>query len=143
MKADAESKLITNYTVTDASVHDSQALFDLVGESCRGESLFGDSAYIGEEFAARLEELGVESYIHEKAFKSRPLSEDSKALNALKSKIRCLVEHIFGFIQNSMGGPELRYIGLARNAASVGLCNLAYNMKRYIQLAKQGKCALA
>lgn len=143
VKADAESKLITDYVVTDASVHDSQVLFDLVGENCRGEKLFADSAYDGEEFAALLKELGVENFIHERAYRNKPLSDGSKLLNSLKSKIRCLVEHIFGFIENSMGGPELRYIGLARNAAGVGLCNLAYNMKRSIQLAKAADGAAA
>lgn len=136
VKADAESKLITDYVVTDASVHDSQALFDLIDEKCRGEKLFADAAYAGEEFEAHLEELGIASFIHERAYRNKPLSEDSKHLNSLKSKIRCLVEHIFGFIENSMGGPDLRYIGLARNEAGVGLCNLAYNMKRFIYLSK-------
>ena len=143
VKADAESKLITDYEVTSASVHDSQALFDLVDDRCKGENLFADSAYFGKQIAAKLEELGVESYIHEKGFKNKPLSEESKQLNTLKSKVRCLVEHIFGYIQNSMGGPELRYIGLIRNAAGIGLCNLAYNMKRFIQLRKKATCAAA
>jgi len=143
VKADAESKLITDYVVTDASVHDSQALFDLVDEKCKGERIFADSAYAGEQFAARLESLGVTNFIHEKAYRNKPLSESSKEFNSLKSKIRCLVEHIFGYIENSMGGPELRYIGIARNAAGVGLCKLAYNMKRYIYLLRGSDGAAA
>jgi len=42
-----------------------------------------------------------------------------------------------------MGGSELRYIGLDRNAAGIGLYNLAYNIKRYIYLAKAEKRAAA
>ena len=133
VKADAESKLITDYVVTGASVHDSQALFDLFDENCKGERIFADS---GEPFAARLESLGVTNFIHGKAYSNKPMSESSKEFNSLKSKIRCLVEHIFGYIENSMGGPELRYIGMARNAAGVGLCILVYNMKRHIYLSK-------
>ncbi len=38
---------------------------------------------------------------------------------------------------------ELRYIGMARNAAGVGLCNLAYNMKRYIYLLRGSDGATA
>lgn len=143
VKADAASKLITDYTVTDASVHDSQQLFELLGEDCKGESLFCDSAYASSDTDAQLIEMEIVNYIHEKAYKNRPLSELSKEANKVKSKIRCLVEHIFGFIENSMGGPELRYIGLARNAAAVGLCNLAYNMKRFVTLTKQQKFAAA
>lgn len=143
VKADAASKLITDYTVTDASVHDSQQLFELVDVDCKGESLFCDSAYASSDTDARLIEMEIENYIHEKARRNRPLSELSKEANRVKSKIRCLIEHIFGFIENSMGGPELRYIGLARNAAAVGLCNLVYNMKRFITLTKQQMPAAA
>ena len=42
-----------------------------------------------------------------------------------------------------MNGPALRYIGLKRNAAAVGLCNLAYNMKRFIQLTRHESQAIA
>lgn len=143
VKADAASKLIVDYTVTDASVHDSQELFKLVGEASRGESLFADSAYAGSDIASRLSDLGIDNFIHERAYKNRPLGEISKQANTIKSTVRCLVEHIFGFIENSMNGPELRYIGLVRNAAAVGLCNLAYNMKRFIQLTRQKKQAAA
>jgi transposase, IS5 family len=143
VKSDAASTLITDYEVTSASVHDSQVLFDLVDESCKGESLFADSAYAGEGFAEKLEGLEVENYIHEKGYKNRPLSDIQKEMNKVKSSIRCRVEHIFGYIENSMDGPELRYIGLARNAAGIGLCNLAYNLKRYITLMRNKKPATA
>jgi len=143
VKADAESKLMTDYEVTDASVHDSRVLFDLVDEEDKGGKLFCDSAYKSAEIDQKLEELGINNFIHEKATRGHPLSEQSKLLNHLKSQIRCLVEHIFGHIENSMGGPELRYIGLQRNAAGIGLCNLAYNMKRYIQPFRPSRKAAA
>jgi IS5 family transposase len=143
VKADAASKLITDYTVTDASVHDSQQLFELVGEDCKGQALFCDSAYASSATDARLIEMEIVNYIHEKAYRNRPLTELSKEANKVKSKIRCLIEHVFGYIENSMGGPELRYIGFARNAAAVGLCNLVYNMKRFITLTKQETSAAA
>lgn len=90
VKADAASKLIVDYTVTDASVHDSQELFNLVGEDCRGESLFADSAYAGRDIAARLSDLGIYNFIHERAYKNRPLGEVSKEANTIKSTVRCL-----------------------------------------------------
>jgi IS5 family transposase len=45
VKADTESKLITDYAVTDAAVHDSQALIGLPDE--KDKVLFADSAYSG------------------------------------------------------------------------------------------------
>ena len=83
--------------------------------------------------------MGVENYIHEKGSRKAPLSDAREKLNHLKSKIRCRIEHIFGYIENSMGGPEQRYIGFARNAFGIALCNLAYNMKRFIQIVRPRK----
>jgi hypothetical protein len=42
-------------------------------------------------------------------------------------------------VENSMGGPELEYIGLRRIAAGIGLSNLTYNLRRYVQLVKLGR----
>ncbi|MBK5261076.1 MAG: hypothetical protein JJE17_00705, partial [Peptostreptococcaceae bacterium] len=42
------SKVIDNYEVTDASVHDSQPLDDLLTEDDSGQDFFADSAYTGE-----------------------------------------------------------------------------------------------
>ena len=49
----------------------------------------------------------------------------------MKSKIRVRVEHVFGFMTNSMHGLTLRSIGLARAKFNVALTNLVYNMCRY------------
>ena len=47
VKADADSKLITDYAVTSANVHDSQALASLISDD--DEVLYADSAYSGKE----------------------------------------------------------------------------------------------
>lgn len=138
VKADAGSKLITDYTVSDASVHDSQRLETLVTERNRGESLFNDSAYKSQKFDEWLRALGIANYGHLKGSRSHPLSELEKSINKLKSKVRSAVEHIFGFMENSMGGPRLEYIGQKRISAGIGLSNLTYNMRRYVQLVKRG-----
>jgi hypothetical protein len=48
------------------------------------------------------------------------------------------VEHVFGFMQNSMKGKFIRSIGLARATLKIGLMNLVYNVCRYEQLARLG-----
>jgi hypothetical protein len=55
------------------------------------------------------------------------------ASNRKKSKVRARVEHIFG-AQAAMDGHLVRTIGLERARVKVGLLNLAYNMKRLVQL---------
>ena len=48
-KIDGTSKLIETYTVTDASVHDSQELDNLLNEKDKGQDIHADSAYVGQE----------------------------------------------------------------------------------------------
>ena len=139
VRADAESVIITDYTVSDASVHDSQELPALVNERKLAEALFADSAYKSAATDQILDGQGIKNYIHEKGVRNRPLNELHKGLNRLKSQIRCTIEHIFGCVENSMGGPELEYIGRYRNATGIGLSNLSYNFLRYVQLIKLGR----
>jgi IS5 family transposase len=47
-KIDDKSKLIDSYSVTSASVHDSQAIEDLVDDRDAEQDLYADSAYVGE-----------------------------------------------------------------------------------------------
>ncbi len=68
--------------------------------------------------------------IHEKGYKNKPLTEDQKSNNKSKSKIRVRVEHIFGFIENSMHGSTIRSIGKVRADMHIGLMNLTYNIFR-------------
>ena len=140
VKADAGSKLIESFTVTPASVHDSQELVELLEESDKGQSLHADSAYTGKEIAEQLEFLEIKNEIHEKGSKSAPLTQEQIDSNHVKSKIRVRVEHIFGFIENSMNGSTIRSIGIERAKGLIGLMNLTYNMLRSIQLIKiQGR----
>jgi len=135
VKADEKTKLIEDYAVTAASVHDSQVVEALIE---KGDGvLHADSAYRGEEIEKVLEEKGIRSEIHERAYRNRPLTEAQKILNRQKSKIRVRVEHIFGQMTNGMrDGLKMRWIGTRRIAAGVGLLNLVYNMVRYEQMMR-------
>ena len=143
VRADAESVIITDYAVTDAAVHDSQILGQLIGVDNKSERLFADSAYKSAATDERLDQLGITNYIHEKAVRNKPLNPVQLEFNRLKSTVRCRIEHIFGCVENSMGGPELEYIGLARIRTGIGLSNLAYNLKRYVQLIRLGRVPVA
>jgi hypothetical protein len=56
--------------------------------------------------------------------------------NQVKSKIRCRIEHVFGYVTNSMGDFYLEYIGKVRETKAVTLINLIYNMARYEQIVR-------
>ncbi len=65
------------------------------------------------------------------------MTDTQKESNSNKSKIRARVEHIFGFMTNSMNkGLELKAIGKQRIESLVGLLNLTYNLFRYEQLVR-------
>jgi len=145
VKEDAKSKLITKYTVTDASVHDSQATDILLDEKDKGEAFYADSAYGGKPQDAIIEKKGMINKVCEKGVRNHPLTEEQKENNKEKSRIRSRVEHIFGFMENSMNEMYIQCIGIKRATAVIGLMNLTYNMFRKIQLMNilRDNCALS
>ena len=132
VKVDAESKLIVSYNVTSANIHDSQALKGLIDED---KVLYADSAYSGKELLESLPE-NVKCEVHEKGAKGHPLTAEQKESNRVKSKTRVRVEHVFGFMTNSMGGITLRSIGMLRAEFHIGIRNLVYNLCRYEFLSR-------
>jgi transposase, IS5 family len=137
---DAEYGLIRRYTVTDASVHDSQVLGQLLDEDNESDQLWADSAYRSQEVEEVLEWMGFESHIHQRAYRNHPLTEEQKQSNRDKSKTRARVEHVFGRWTMQMGGKLMRSIGLVRAKAVLGLKNLTYNLVRYTFLQAQTAC---
>jgi len=134
IKADTKTKLIEEYTVTDASVHDSQAIEQLLTEKDKNQPLYADSAYTGEDQEKIYKKKEVISKVHEKGYRNKPLTETQKASNKEKSSMRVRVEHVFGFVENSMHGSIVRTIGITRAKAKIGMMNLTYNICRCTQL---------
>ena len=130
-KVDTKSKFINKYTVTGASVHDSQALDELLEEKDKGQELYADSAYTGEEQDRTIAKYEMKNKVHEKGYRNKPLTEEQKANNTEKSKIRARVEHVFGFMEQSMNGLALKSVGIVRASGIIGLVNLTYNLFRY------------
>ena len=140
VNVDAEHKMIREFEVTAASVHDSQVFDELLDqgkdENGNKRAVYADSAYRSKEQEARLEAVGIESQVCEKGSRGHPLTEEQKAANHQKSKTRSRIEHVFG-AQAQMGGHLVRTIGIARARVKIALMNLAYNMRRYVLLYKR------
>lgn len=135
VNVDQHSKLINKYCVSSASQHDSQLLEDLVDKD--DVALYADSAYRSQDIERYLQGIKCKSQIHEKGVRGNPLSEQQKANNRKKSKTRVRVEHVFGFMTNSMhDGLHMRQIGQQRISACIGLLNLTYNLFRYEQIIR-------
>ena len=126
VKCDADSKLITNYSVTSASVHDSQRCLVFIGQE--DEVLYADSAYSGKPIALALPE-NCKNQICEKGYRNSPLTSEQKMNNRRKSRIRCRIEHIFGFMTGAMHGITHAWM-------NIGITNLVYNLCRYSYLKR-------
>ena len=128
---DKDTKLIASHACTDASVHDSQVLESVLrDETVGGKEVWADSAYRSEDQEQRLKDSEHTGQIVARAYRGKPLSEDQEISNKAKSRIRARVEHVFGHMQNSMGGIFIRTIGIARAKVGVVLMNLSYNLSR-------------
>ena len=135
IKADSETKLITDYRTTTANVHDSEVIGELLNKKEDGfQPVYADSAYRSEEIEKMCSKKNVISQIHEKGYRGNPLTEKQKIRNTKKSKTRARIEHIFGFMTNTMNGMYLQYRNYTRNAAGIGLMNITYNLFRLVQL---------
>lgn len=135
-KVDNKGKFINKYKVTDASVHDSQAIDDLLDEKDQGQDLYADSAYTGKEQEKTIAKYGINNKVHEKGYRNKPLTDEQKKNNKLKSKTRVRVEHVFGFMEQSMNGLKLKSVGIIRATGIIGLINLTYNLFRYEQVKR-------
>lgn len=140
INADEANKLVQDYAVTDAAVHDSQVFEELldqaIDEDGNKRAVYADSAYRSQEHEEKLAADNMPSQICEKGTRGRPLTDAQKESNRVKSMVRARVEHIFG-AQAQMGGHIVRTIGLERAMVKIGMMNLVYNMKRLGQLLKR------
>jgi IS5 family transposase len=130
VKVDADSKLILDYAVTPANVHDSNEFEEFFNEE--DEAGYADSAYVGKKLPKH-----VRNEVCEKGYRNKPLTEEQKENNHRKARIRCRIEHVFGFMTMSMHGITVRSIGKKRAAFHIGLTNLVYNLCRYAALSRK------
>jgi IS5 family transposase len=135
-KVDTKSKFINTFAVTSASVHDSQAIDNLLDTKDEGQELYADSAYTGENQEQVIAKAKMINKVHEKGYRNNPLTDQQKKSNTKKSKTRARVEHVFGFMEQSMNGLKLKSVGIIRATGIIGLINLTYNLFRYEQIIR-------
>jgi len=143
VNVDKQHKLIRQYTVTDAAVHDSQVLEDVLLPAEAGRDVWADSAYRSDAIEAHLKATGLRSKIHRKGYRNKPLTAQQKAYNLGRSRIRARVEHVFGHQVTAMGGKLIRTVGLVRARLKIGLKNLTYNFQRFLILSAPPKRQVA
>lgn len=129
IKADLESKLISDYNVTTDSINDLTAAKGIFTEN--DKVAYGDAAYP----SLKLPE-NVENQICESPTKNHPLTEEQKKRNHKKAKLRCRVEHIFAGMVQMVGGTTIRCKNMLRAIFNISMLNLIYNMRRVLSIEK-------
>ncbi len=132
VNVDKQHKLIRQYTVTDAAVHDSQVLEEVLLPKTAGSDIWADAAYRSHEIETQLKTRKLRSRIQYKGYRDKPLTTRQKASNQRRARIRARVEHVFGHQVTAMGGKLIRTIGRVRARAKIGLKNLTYNFQRFL-----------
>ena len=134
VKVDKKSKVIVDFSVTGANVHDVNEFEGIIDGDDREAWL--DSAYASEEHVARIKEKYPNIILHicEKGKRNSPLTDEQKESNREKAKVRARVEHVFGYMTRFMGGITIRTIGMERAEREICGMNLAYNIKRAVFL---------
>jgi IS5 family transposase len=136
-KCDSESKVISGFSVTDASVHDSQRFVVLLDE--KDKIINVDSAYVGKKYRLTINTQfpWVDLRVCARAYRNKPLSDSDKLQNREVACVRCRVEYVFGYMVRFLGGLTCRVHGLVRVTREVCCLNLAYNLKRYMFLVSK------
>ncbi len=135
---DRDTKLITNWEVSAANVHDSQVFEELLEDPKPDGSrqVWADSAYRSQARIVGLREKGFKPRLNFKGKRGSPLTSRQLALNHAYSRVRVRVEHVFGAIKNETKGGYMNCLGLSRSRAWIGLTNLCYNIKRFHYLER-------
>jgi IS5 family transposase len=128
---DVAHGFIRAFTVTDAAAHDGARLRELVRQDNTASTVWADTAYRSRKNEVMLKKRGLVSRILNRRAPGKPLSPARARVNALRSKVRSRIEHVFA-AQKHRFGLFVRTIGIARARFKIGMVNLAYNMKRLV-----------
>jgi IS5 family transposase len=137
LNVDVKNKLIRDYEVTPADVHDSRPFSDLFDPDNTGKALWADSAYKSEEIDTTLKKRGIKNNINRKGYRNHPLSIFQQWMNKKRSSVRARIEHVNARL-DCLIGRWIRCIGRLRAAGRIGLTNLVYNMTRFAYLEGRG-----
>ena len=138
---DRKHGIIRRQKASDAAAHDGARLREgLIDPANTASDVWADTAYRSAANEAYLQKVGKKSRIHRKKPKGKPMPKAVARANAMKSKVRARVEHVFAEQKDRMG-LFIRTIGMARAEATITLANMAFNMKRWCWLDRRSVSA--
>jgi IS5 family transposase len=135
ISSDGAHQLIRTAHISAANVHDGD-LLERVTPPEAG-SLYADKAYDTKANHAWLRQQGINSQIAKKGAHHIKLTEQDRAENRRKSKVRGGIERIFAHLKKWQHYARVRYLGLAKNQLELTLKAVAYNLKRLASILAQ------
>jgi IS5 family transposase len=131
---DREYGRIRRWEATDAAAYEGARLREgLLDKTNTASAVWADTAYRSKANEEFLEKNGFVSHIHRKKPPGKPMPETMRRANALKSKVRSGVEHVFA-VQKDKMDLFIRTVGIARATVKIGMANMVYNMNRLVLL---------
>ncbi len=91
--------------------------------------------YWSRERSQWLAERGIENGILRRGARNRPLGEPAQRLNRFLCGVRSRIEGVFGHRKRSLGYRRGRYLGLLRNRLELEFKCVAWNFRRWVNLA--------
>jgi len=114
---DSKTDLAHSIVVTDAGVHDSQVMDELLhGQE---QAVYGDRAYTSEKKRAEYEARGIKWCVNRKACRHYQLTAEDVEYNHKQSQVRAKGEHAFLVVKHLWHYQKVRYKGLFKNATQV------------------------
>jgi transposase, IS5 family len=114
---DSNTGLAHSIVVTDAGVHDSQVMDELLhGEE---QVVYGDRAYASKKKKEEYEARGIKWCVNRKACRHYQLTPEDVEYNHQQSQIRAKGEHAFLVVKHLWHYTKVRYKGLYKNAAQI------------------------
>jgi len=118
-------------SVCAASEHDARHMEELLSEKTK--KVYADKGYVG--CKSLLKARGIADYIQDKGASRHPLTAAQISRNKRISRVRYIVEGVFGSWKQWYGWRKTKYMGLVRNTLAVILTALSWNMKKWAQLS--------
>lgn len=130
---EALSKLVIDHTLTAANIADIMELEPLAlrcGERFTSlNELYADSGYCSNEREDNLKKAGIEPKFITRTYRNANLTDEQKANNKERSRIRVRVEHVFAFLKKDIGF-KIRCAHDDNIRAEVDFAVLAHNINR-------------
>ena len=136
VSVDSETKVVCNFGVFPANVHDHDTLKDIVHFDNEDRRVLGDKAFPSKKNKKLLEDNGLIDKLMQKKPPGKEMPEEVALSNAEIARERSRVEHVFGHMKYCRG-LTIRTIGLARAETKLSLSVLAYNIDRFIFLTRR------